>query len=224
MKIEPDIDLSQFYGEDGVFTEESKQRLRAYADGYYESLADKKPMINVCVCMLKGQINQKLDEKRIPSYKAIDSIFSSVEYEETKKYDLELKRFETAARIYDLERDFGIKDHIYDQIKYVDGFEKVYRQLTFYFRRIQLSMSKPVQFEIMKYIRERKLSVIAVVEVLFDSDLGGKEYIASKLADFYLEQGTKKEALYILGVAKEHCRSEFRYDLEMKRRKIAESL
>jgi len=224
MKIPSSIDLSQFNDANGEFTEESNQRLRAYADGYYESLADKKPAINVCVCMLKGQINQKLEENRIPAYNSISKVLSSMQFDDTKFYDLELKRFETAVRIYELEINLGKKTTIYDQIKYVDDFEKMYRQLTFYFRRIQLCMAKPVQFEIMKYVRSIQLSVVAVVEILFDSDLGGKEKIAAKLADFYAEQGSLKEALYILGVAKDHCRSEYRYDLEMKRRKIAESM
>lgn len=224
MKLSPSIDLSQFNDSNGEFTEESRQRLRAYADGYYESLADKKPFINVCICMLKGQINQKLEEDRVPAYKAIEKVLASEEYENTKEYDLELKRFEAATRIYYLESNLGKKVTIYDQIKYVDDFEKIYRQLTFYFRRIQLCMSKPVQLEIMKYIRGMQLSVVAVVEILFDSDLGGKEKIASKLAEFYIEHGSNKEALYILGVAKDHCRSEYRYDLEMQRRKIVENM
>lgn len=224
MKLPPSIDLSQFYDANGEFTEESRQRLRAYADGYYESIADKKPFINVCVCMLKGQINQRLEEDRVPAYKAIEKVISTEEFDNTKDYDLELKRFEAATRIYDLEVNLGKKITLYDQIKYVDDFEKIYRQLTFYFRRIQLCMSKPVQFEIMKYIRGIQLSVVAVVEVLFDSDLGGKERIASKLAEFYIEQGSPKEALYILGVAKDHCRSEYRYELEMQRRKIVENM
>lgn len=224
MKLSPSIDLSQFNDSNGEFTEESRQRLRAYADGYYESLADKKPFINVCICMLKGQINQKLEEDRVPAYKAIEKVLASEEYENTKEYDLELKRFEAATRIYYLESNLGKKVTIYDQIKYVDDFERIYRQLTFYFRRIQLCMSKPVQLEIMKYIRGMQLSVVAVVEILFDSDLGGKEKIASKLAEFYIEQGSNKEALYILGVAKDHCRSEYRYDLEMQRRKIVENM
>ncbi len=224
MKIKADIDLSQFNNADGEFTEESKQKLRAYADGFYESLAEKKSAINICVCMLKGQINQKLEDDRIPSYKAIEKLFATKEFEIAKSYDLELKRFEVATKIFDLEMNLGTSMNIYEQVQYVDDFEKVYRQLTFYFRRIQLAMSKPVQKEIMTYIRGKKLSVITVVEILFDSDLGSKEKIASKLAEFYAEQGMVKQALYILGVAKEHCRSEYRYDLEMQRRKISESV
>ncbi|MCQ2542128.1 MAG: hypothetical protein MJ112_07525 [Lachnospiraceae bacterium] len=224
MKIKPDIDLSQFNDANGEFTEESKQKLRAYADGYYESLAGKKSAINICVCMLKGQVNQKLEDDRMPSYKAIEKFFATEEFEVAKDYDLELKRFEVATKIFDLEMSLGVDMNIYEQVQYVDDFEKVYRQLTFYFRRIQLSMSKPVQKEILTYIRGKKLSVITVVEILFDCDLGSKERIASKLADLYIEQGMTKQALYILGVAKEHCRSEYRYDLEMQRRKIAESV
>lgn len=224
MKIKPDIDLSQFYDSNGEFTEESRQKLRAYADGYYMSLAAQKSAINVCVCMLKGQINQKLEDDRMASYKAIEKFFATKEYDIAKSYDLELKRFEVATRIFDLEMNLGVDLNIYEQVQYVDDFEKVYRQLTFYFRRIQLSMSKPVQKEIMTYIRGKKLSVITVVEILFDSDLGSKERIASRIAEFYQEQGMIKQALYILGVAKEHCRSEYRYDLEMQRRKLAESV
>ena len=79
MKIPITLDLTQFY-EDGEYTELSKKRLMEYVDDYYAGLAENKASINVCICMLKGRINEKIQEKRDAARDFIISLVSTEEY------------------------------------------------------------------------------------------------------------------------------------------------
>lgn len=217
MKIKPDIDLSQFYDENGEFTKDSERRFAEYVDGYYTALVDNKPRINAAVCILKGRINEKLSEKRQPAFDAVVGLVNSEEYDEIQIYDLELHYFPTAIRIYQLERGFKSGGTILDQIGYIDDFKKLYTELLFYFRRIQMGMNKAAQMECLAFIRANKLSVFAVAEIALDCDLGEKEVIMAGLAEFYDEQGGTKEALYLLNMALEHGRPEYKEYLESRR-------
>ena len=223
MRIAPDIDLSQFYDEDGNFTAESSLRLNEFADGYFSALKENKPRINASVCILKGRINEKLQERRIGAYEAVVSIVNSEDYEEIQKYDLELHYFPTAVKIYQMERG-GKEGNIFEQIEYIDDFKVIFCKLLFYFRRIQLKMSKQSTMECMKYIRAKKLSVFTVAQVLLDCDLGQKKDIFSVLSDFYLEQGGNKEALFLLNMAIENVQGEAPDILIKKRDDIKENI
>lgn len=222
MSIPTVLDLEQFY-EDGEYTELSKKKLMEYADRYYADLAENKASINIVICMLKGRINEKLQEKRNVAFDFIISMVTTEEYKRVQGYDEELLRFVTAVKIYQMERGSG-SDTIFNSIQYIDDFLDIYRKLEFYFLRIQMGLSKPVVKECMTYFRAKKLSVFAVAQVLMDSNLGAKEKIASVIADLYQEFGEHKEALFMICMALENARSQYVPMLEEQRSKIMEYL
>lgn len=217
MKIASSIDYSQFE-ENGVFTENSKRLLMEYANGYFESMEEIRPMISAGICGLKGRINEKLQEHSPKAYEAIAGFIASDEYQQVAPYDYELKCFATAVKIYEIEK---LQDTcIYDQIEYSEHFLDIYYQLLFWFRRIQLKLAKPIQLDGMRFIRERGISVYAVVQVLLDCELGGKEMIALSLADLFLEQNRRAEAIYILSVVGDYSRVEWKPLFEQRKEEL----
>ena len=220
MNIPTLLDLSQYYI-DGEPKENGDARLRAYADNYYSELNENKGRINASICILKGRINEKLQQRRTAAYESIIGMTNSPEYEEAMTYDTELMYFRSAVKIYQIER--GGKDTtILQNIEYMDDFVSIYFQLVFYLRRIQLKMSKPVLMEMMTYVRSKKISVIAVVQVLWDSHIGNKEIVAADLAELYREQGLYKEALFVVSMALENGREEFKEILLERKNSIME--
>ena len=223
MQIPPSIDLTQFHDQNGNFTLEGKEGLMRYADTYFEELHSMRSAVSAGICMLKARVNEKLQERRTKAAEAIIALEASEEYSETAEYDYELNCFSTAVKIYQMERG-GKENTIFDRIEYIEDFREIFDQLTFYFRRMQLRLAKPICMEGLTYIRKRKLSVFAVAQILLDCNLGGKEQIADTLADLYAEQGCKKEALFIVSLMIEQGREEYKPLLEAKRQKIMEML
>ena len=86
-----------------------------------------------------------------------------------------------------------------------------------YFRRIQLKLAKPLQLEGMRYIREKNLSIYAVVQMLLDYEIGGKEEIAITLAEYYREQNMVNEAIFLLSIIAENGRPEWQERLSQKK-------
>lgn len=203
MKIPASVDLSTI------------DDIKEYADKYYEELIETRSYVTTCVCIVKGKINEKLQEKRQAAYEAITAYAEGEEFANAAKYDYELTCFKTASNIYQLER--GFETTIFDAIEYVDDFAKIYEETVHYFMRIQLGFTKAVCFDCMAFFRKNRLSVLAVVQMLMESGMGDKEKIALVLADYYIEQGLYHEAKYIVSVFEEQGRDTFRFDFIEKK-------
>ncbi len=214
MRFKPIIDTS---------TLKTDEELRRFADNYFDELFENKRCISAGICIFKGRINEKLQERTRASYEFIVSTVNTDEYKQSEEYDIELKYFETASKIYCAEKNENAKT-IFDTIEYLDDFFNIWSKMVFYFRRIQLGMSKAVTQEIMKYIRSMKLSVYVPIYILQDCKIGNKEKIAATLAEMYWEQGCFKEALFIVCIAIERSRPQYVFMLEEKRDRILESL
>ncbi|MGN0346902.1 MAG: hypothetical protein ACI4DU_06415 [Lachnospiraceae bacterium] len=219
MYIGSHLDKSQFEV-NGEFTAESRRRFQEYTDTYFRAQQELKPAIFTAVCSLKGRINERLQEHRQFAYNAIVGMVSAEDYDQIAQYDYELLCFHTATKIYLLER--GNTTSLFDYIDDVDGFQEIYQQIIFYYRRIQLRWAKPLQTECLTYARQKNLSVYALTQILLDCRLGGKEQIAMSLSDMYAEQGFYNEALFILTVMAEQACEERRQELEEKKNRLLE--
>ena len=177
---------------------DSIEDIKEYADKYYVELAEKRSYVTTCSCIVKGKLNEKLQERRIEAYEAIAAYCEGDEFSRAAENDYELRCFKTASNIYQLER--GFEKTIFDSIEYVDSFLKIYEKTVHYFMRIQLGFTKALCIESMAYFRQSGISVFAVIQMLMESGMGEKERIASILSDYYIEQLMYKEALYIVTV------------------------
>ena len=65
------IDTSEYCDQNGVYTEEGIARLRAETDRYYEELIELRPSVTAGVCVYKGRINEKLQERNAEAYNDI---------------------------------------------------------------------------------------------------------------------------------------------------------
>lgn len=221
MNIPASIDLEELY-KGGVSEAEGSKRLKKFADQYYAELIDNKGYINTMVCMLKGKINEQLQERRKTSYEAIVRLCLTSDYKDVCEYDKELLHFTTAVRIYQLEKDY--KKTIFDCFEYIDEFSKIFYQMVFYFRRIQLRMSKPVIKECFTFIRTMRISTCAVAIMLLDSNIGNKENVFMELAGLYREFGLPQDAMYILDFAIENTREDYRNAFITLKNSIKEEL
>lgn len=214
MKIAASIDQRQFE-ENGRFTETSKQLFLSYANDYFAAMEEIKPCIHAGICGTKGRINEKLQEHSAKAYEAIITISNSEEYQKVAIYDYELKCFQTAVRIY--QKEVSHENCIFDCLEYTEHFQEIYLKMLMYFRRIQLKLAKPLQLEGMRYIREKNLSIYAVVQMLLDCEIGGKEEIAITLAEYYREQNMVNEAIFLLSIIAENGRPEWQERLSQKK-------
>ena len=96
--------------------------------------------------------------------------------------------------------------------------------MIYYFRRIQLHLAKPLQKECMTYIKTKKLSVYAVIQILLDCGIGNKEEIVMTLAEFYMEYQMCKEALFLLGVMIDQGDAFYREQLTKQRDQYLERI
>lgn len=193
------LDIRCFCEENKEVDAEAARHMSAYVDNIFAASAENKPMIQTGICALKGKINEKLQEKSVNAYEAVVAMAGLEEYVKLEGYDYELSCFQTAVKIYRLESD-NQGNTIFDHIEYIDDFQVIFQQMVFYFRRIQLRLAKPLQKEIMTYIKTKKLSVYAVIQILLDSVMGNEEDIVMALADFYAEYNMYKEAIFLLAV------------------------
>lgn len=192
--------------------------INEYAEKFYGELAEDRPRINTIICIVKGKINEKLQKKNQAAYEAISAYAETKEFADAAEYDYELRCFKTASNIYQLER--GAEITVFDNLEYVDNFAGIYEQTIRYFMRIQLGFTRALSMECMAFFRQNKLSVLAVVQMLTESSMGEKERIAEILAGYYLEQGLKKEALYIVSVFEGEGRPEFKERFTSKKKEI----
>lgn len=221
MNIESVVDIEKLRQEKGNVSDEVL--LEEYCEAFFQERKELRPMISAGVCSLKGRINEKLQERREVAYDTIVALTATEEYRKLADTDDELKAFTTAATIYQLERG-GKMPLIFDQIEYIDDYYRIHQQILFYFRRMQLRLAKPLLMECLTFVRMHKLSVFAVVQILLDCNTGEKEKVAMTLADLFREQGSVKEALFVISVMSENCSVDFKDSLENKKKEILESL
>lgn len=210
MRISAALDLTQFE-HNGCLDEESIGQIKSYADSYFQTMSGIRPAVNAGICSMKGRINEKLQEHSDASYDAVAVLAASNDFAELKIYDDELAAFDTALKIFNREKESGFKagnNIIFDQIDYTEHFLDIFRKMKFYFRRIQLNLAKPLQFECLTFVRQHCISICAVTQMLLDSKVGNMEDVAARLAALYNEQGLTLEAAYLLSIVKETMQDE----------------
>lgn len=216
MRIPAVLGIESFCEKGKEADEQAEARMAAYVDNIFEASAESKPVIQTGVCAIKGKINEKLQEKSANAYEAAAAMTELEEYEKLAGYDYELSCFRSAVKIYRMESD-NHGNTILDSIEYIDDFLVIFQQMVYYFRRIQLRLAKPLQKECMTYIRTKKLSVYAVIQILLDCGVGNKEEIVMVLAEFYAEYNMYKEALFLLAVMIEQGDASYKEALINKR-------
>lgn len=223
MRIPAVLGIESFCEQDKKADAQAEARMAAYVDNIFASSAENKPVIQTGICAIKGKINEKLQEKSANAYDAAVAMTGLEEYEKLVGYDYELSCFQTAVKIYRMEGD-DRGNTIFDSIEYIDDFQVIFQQMVYYFRRIQLRLAKPLQKECMTYIKTKRLSVYAVIQILLDCGVGNKEDIAAVLADFYAEYHMYKETLFLLAVMIEQGDASYRESLTKKRDEYLERI
>lgn len=216
MRIPAVLGIESFCEKDKAADAQAEARMAAYVDSIFETSAENKPVIQAGICAIKGKINEKLQEKSANAYEAAVTMTGLEEYEKLTGYDYELSCFQTAVKIYRME-SYNHGNTIFDKIEYIDDFQVIFQQMVYYFRRIQLRLAKPLQKECMTYIKTKRLSVYAVIQILLDCVVGNKEDIVMVLADFYAEYSMYKEASFLLAVMTEQGDASYREVLTKKR-------
>ncbi|MBP3470156.1 MAG: hypothetical protein J6K26_11650 [Lachnospiraceae bacterium] len=223
MLIPAVLDIESFCEENKEADAQAAQRMSDYVDQIFENSAEQKPFVQTGVCAIKGKINEKLQEKQPNAFEAVVVISGTEEFVKLVGYDYELSCFQTAVKIYRLESD-NQGNTIFDRIEYIDDFKMIFQQMIYYFRRIQLHLAKPLQKECMTYIKTKKLSVYAVIQILLDCGIGNKEEIVMTLAEFYMEYQMCKEALFLLGVMIDQGDAFYREQLTKQRDQYLERI
>lgn len=216
MRIPAVLGIESFCEKNQEADAQAEARMAAYVDNIFDTSAENRPVIQTGICAIKGKLNEKLQEKSVNAYEAAVAMTGLEEYEKLAGYDYELACFRSAVKIYRMECD-NHGNTIFDSIEYIDDFQVIFQQMVYYFRRIQLRLAKPLQKECMTYIRTKKLSVYAVIQILLDCGIGNKEDITMVLADFYAEYNMYKEALFLLAVMIEQGDVSYRESLTNKR-------
>ncbi len=199
MLIEAKIDLSKYVDKDGRYTEAGRKALLDETAVFFEEYKEEKKFLNVGSCIVKGKINEKLQER---SKLAYETVISLVEEEYSKSIaprDEELKFFSLTPAIYRLEAA-NLPVTIYDKIDYVDDFEKIYTRVRFFFRRLQLGYSDPAGI---KFIREQSLSVYLLGDLLKEMNIGKKNLVAEKISGLYSAANQVDAARYMSDLAEE---------------------
>ncbi|MBR6257948.1 MAG: hypothetical protein IKR23_11260 [Lachnospiraceae bacterium] len=187
------IDTSKYCDNNGVYTREGIALLRSETDTFYEEMSQMRPSVTAGVCVYKGRINEKLQERRPDAYNDIVAFIGEKAYMNTAGYDEELTRFASTAPIYRLEEG-AVAKTIYDQIQYIEDFMTIYNEMAYLFRRIMFGLPHEEGFS---FIERRDLSVFAVEQLLQEMPVGRKGDVAASLAGFYRGRGMVKEAEYL---------------------------
>ncbi len=187
------IDVEKYCNATGAYTVEGVQRLRGETDAHFDELMELRPSVTAGVCVYKGRINEKLQERNAEAYADIVSFISESAYTNTACYDEELTCFSVTAPIYRLEEG-TVEKCIYDQIEYIDDFMDIYREVLFLFRRISFGLPHEEGF---KFIEKHGISVFAVEQLLNEMPVGSKGEVSASMAGFYRSLGMVKEAEYL---------------------------
>lgn len=216
MRIPAVLNVKDFSGENGIVDEKAYEKLNAYVDDVFRNIADNKRVIQTGICAIKGKINEKLQERQRGAYQIVLSVADSMEYRNLQTYDYELDCFQTAVRIYQAEKDV-FETTIFDTIEYLDDFQYIYRQMLFFFRRMQMDFPEALQRETMQYIKSKGLSLYAVEEIFYSCKVGKQGKVALALAELYVADGQVKEAIFILSHMLERGQSQYTDRLIEKR-------
>jgi len=229
MLILPSEDLSEYKDEHGEFTADGAARLRADTDRFYEEGAENKSAIYTAVCVVKGRINEKLQERSRKAYDELVAYCNTEEFRNVLGYDSELYYFAETIPIYMMECEKGGEEGItgrsagdsnlvvYDCINYINDFHSLYMTLLFYFRRMQMGFTGPDILGLFSYIREKGLSVFLIAQLLCDMPVGNKDRVTIAVADMYWSVGRKNEALFITAFLEQHTEDEVRDAIAAKR-------
>ncbi len=199
MLFNAEIDLSKYCDKNGRYTEEGKKNLLDEAAVFFENFKEEKKFLNVGSCIVKGKINEKLQERSKLAYDAVIGLVEDDYCRSIAPKDEELRAFSLTPAIYRLEAK-NLPVTIYDKIEYVDDFEKIYTRLRFFFRRLQLGYSDPAGI---KFIREQNLSVYLIGELLKEMNVGKKKLVAEKISGLYSAANKVDAARYMSDLAEE---------------------
>ncbi len=208
MIIRPAEDMSAYMDVPGHYTEEGAEKLRRDTDRYYREGAEKKAAVYTAVCVVKGRINERIQERSRRGYDELVKYLDSEEFALVDGYDSELLTFKLTVPVYRMEKAAdpeGKCPCIYDSVNYIDDFYSMYIQLMFYLRRLQLSSSEEDKMELAAYIRSKKISVQFISAALAEMPLGGRGRIAVRLADIYIGAGKPSDAYYLMLFIEKYC-------------------
>ena len=201
-------DMSGYTDHNGKFTEEGAEKLRRDTERFYREGAERKAQVYTAVCVVKGRINERIQERSRRAYDALADYLSSDEFALVDGYDSELIAFKLTMPVYRMERAAdpeGKFPVIYDSIEYIDDFYNVYMQMLFYFRRLQLSSDESDKEELCAYVKKKKISVRLLAALLADMPLGGKGRIAVRIADLYIRDDKPGDAYYLMLFIEKYC-------------------
>ena len=122
------IDTAYYCDLNGRYTPDGIARLRRDTENAFTELAEMRPSVTAGVCVYKGRINEKLQERSREAYNDIVAVIGESAYSGTARYDEELTRFACTASIYRLEEG-AVEKTIYDHIQYIDDFMEIYNLL-----------------------------------------------------------------------------------------------
>ncbi|MCR4585395.1 MAG: hypothetical protein K5686_06675 [Lachnospiraceae bacterium] len=199
MLFDADIDLSKYTDKDGRYTEAGKKALLDEAAVFFEEYKESKKFLNVGSCIVKGKINEKLQERSALAYETVISLVEEEYSRSIAPKDEELRAFSLTPAIYRLEAE-NLPVTIYDRIDYVDDFEKIYTRVRFFFRRLQLGYSDPAAI---RFIREQNISVYLLAELLKEMTIGKKKLVAEKISGLYSAANKVDAARYMSDLAEE---------------------
>ena len=212
MLIPPSEETYQYLDPHGNFTVEGKEKLLRDTDRYYVDGAETKAAIYTAVCVVKGRINEKIQERSRRAYVKLVEYCASDEFASVAGYDSELIVFPETIPVYMMECEdrkehpvAGDKPFVYDCINYIDDFYNLYMKMLFYFRRLQLGLTGTDKAEVLKYIKDKRISVFLVARLLSVVPLGDKDKITVELADMYSRENNYSEALFLVSFMEKHC-------------------
>ena len=163
------------------------------ADNFFAELAEIKPSASAGICVYKGRINEKLQERRAGAYRDILGFLGEEAYAKAAQYDEDLTRFAVTGAIYRMEEG-SVGRTIYDCIEYTDDFLEIWSEVRFLFLRILLGMTHE---DCLAYIEKKGISVFVLQQILQEMPFERKEKIVISLAAYYRSMGRDKEADYL---------------------------
>ena len=163
------------------------------ADTFFEELAEIKPAASAGICVYKGKINEKLQERRPRAYQDILTFLDEPAYAKAAQYDEDLTRFAVTGSIYRMEEG-SVGRTIYDCIEYTEDFLEIWDEVWFLFLRILRGMPHE---DCLGFVEKKGISVFALQQLLQEMPFERKDGIAISLAAYYRSMGRDKEADYL---------------------------
>ncbi|MCR5249134.1 MAG: hypothetical protein K6E50_00855 [Lachnospiraceae bacterium] len=193
MLFEPKKDWKAYCDESGAFTPNGLRRIRRESNTFFAELAELRPSVTAGVCVYKGKINEKLQERSPEAYRDILGFLGEPTYAKTASYDEDLTCFYHTAAIYRMEEG-SVEKTIYDCIEYTEDFLEIYSKVWFLFCRILRGLPSD---DCMEELEKQGVSVFVLQQLLQEMTLLHKDSIAVFLAAYYRSLGRGKEADYL---------------------------